>query len=168
VSDESLNCGLLMETAQTHQGLVDTALERLRAHTRDLDAVVRDEIRRTLVEELQALVNQTDAATRALRALTHGANLRATLWGVVGATLSSGVALTVMLGAARVLLPSPREVAALSLERDELAAAVARLERHGGHIDLRRCGDDQRYCVRVDRKAPAYGPQGDFLIVAGY
>ena len=168
MSDESLSCGLLMETAQTHQGLVDTALERLRAHTRDLDAVVRDEIRRTLVEELHALVSEADAAARALRSMKLAANLRATAWGVVGATLSSALALTMMAAGARVLLPSPRDVVALKIQRDELAAAIVRLERRGGHIDLRRCGEGERYCVRVDRKAPVYGPQGDYLVVAGY
>jgi hypothetical protein len=35
-------------------------------------------------------------------------------------------------------------------------------------VDLRHCGSDQRWCVRVDRKAPAYGEQGDYLVVKGY
>jgi hypothetical protein len=65
-------------------------------------------------------------------------------------------------------LPSPAEITALTAQRADLSAAVARLERRGGRIDLRRCGDAQRYCVRIDRKAPAFGQQGDYLIVAGY
>jgi hypothetical protein len=157
-----------METAQTHQSLVDTALERLRAHTRDLDAVVRDEIRRTLVEELDGVASHSDNAARALSNLVRVANLRATAWSVVGATLSSAIAMAVLLAAARLFLPSPQDVAALSERRDELSAAVATLEKRGGNVDLRRCGNSQRFCVRVDRKAPAYGPQGDYLIVAGY
>jgi hypothetical protein len=161
-------CGLLMETAQTHQGLVDSALERLRAHTHGLDAVVREEIRRTLVEELQTLVNETGGAARALRALRHAANLRSAAWSVGIATLSSALALCMLFGAAHTLLPSRSEIAALTMQRDNLAAAVARLERQGGRVDLRRCGDSQRYCVRIDRKAPAFGQHGDYLIVAGY
>ena len=39
--------GLLMESAQAHQKLAETHSEQLRAHTQDLDGVVRDEIRRT-------------------------------------------------------------------------------------------------------------------------
>lgn len=168
MSDEAIACGLLMESAQTHQGLVDTALERLRAHTHGLDAVVREEIRRTLIEELQTLVSETGAAARALRALGRAAKLRTAVWSVGIATLSSALALSMSVAAARVLLPSPREIAALTAQREELTVAVARLERRGGRIDLRRCGDAQRYCVRIDRKAPAFGQKGDYLIVAGY
>ena len=52
VDETTMKFGLLMESAQAHQKLAETHLERLRAHTQDLDGVVRDEIRRTLVEEL--------------------------------------------------------------------------------------------------------------------
>ncbi len=55
MDDTTMKFGLLMESAQTHQKLADAHLEKLRAHTRDLDGVVREEIRRTLVEELQDL-----------------------------------------------------------------------------------------------------------------
>jgi hypothetical protein len=71
--------------------------------------------------------------------------------------------------AARWLLPShARDRITLTAKRDELSLAIAHLEERGGRIDLRRCGDHGRYCVRVDRKAPAFGPQADYLIVAGY
>ena len=49
-----MKLGLLMEAAQAQQGLAAQALERLREHTAGLDAVVREEIRATLIEELQA------------------------------------------------------------------------------------------------------------------
>jgi hypothetical protein len=49
MDDATMKFGLLMESAQAHQKLAETHLEQLRAHTRDLDGVVRDEIRRTLV-----------------------------------------------------------------------------------------------------------------------
>ena len=55
VDDATMKFGLLMESAQTHQKMAETHLERLRAHTEDLDGVVREEIRRTLVEELAEL-----------------------------------------------------------------------------------------------------------------
>jgi hypothetical protein len=38
-----------MESAQVQQKLIDENLAALKAHTRDLDGVVRDEIRRTLI-----------------------------------------------------------------------------------------------------------------------
>jgi hypothetical protein len=157
-----------METAQTHQSLADAALERLQAHTQDLDTVVREEIRRTLVEELQGLASESDGAARSLRALARAANMRVALWSIGMVTLCSAMTIAIILAAARALLPSRSEIATLTAQRDQLALAIARLEQRGGRIDLRRCGDAGRYCVRVDRKAPAFGQKADYLIVAGY
>ena len=67
LDDATMNVGLLLESAQTHQKLAEGQLERLREHTRDLDGVVRDEIRRTLVEELRALTAEAARATEALQ-----------------------------------------------------------------------------------------------------
>ena len=66
------------------------------------------------------------------------------------------------------LMPSHAEVVALRAKHDELTAQIENLERKGGRIDLRRCGVGARLCVRVDRKAPIYGEQSDYLIVRGY
>jgi hypothetical protein len=168
VNDETMKCGLLMETAQTHQSLADAALQRLRTHTQDLDAVVRDEIRRTLVEELRSLASEIDGAARSLRSLAHVANMRSALWSIGTLTLGGAFSIAITIVATRWLLPSHSEIAGLTARRDELALAVARLEQRGGRIDLRRCGDSERYCVRVDRNAPAFGRQADYLVVAGY
>ena len=45
LDDATLKLGLLMEGAQVQQKAAETQLEKLRAHTEDLDGVVRDEIR---------------------------------------------------------------------------------------------------------------------------
>jgi hypothetical protein len=65
-------------------------------------------------------------------------------------------------------LPAPGQIAALRAEQEQLATSVARLTASGGRIDLRHCGDSARLCVRVDRRAPAYGEQSDYLVVRGY
>ena len=44
IDDATMKFGLLMESAQAHQKLAETHLEKLRAHTQDLDGVVREEI----------------------------------------------------------------------------------------------------------------------------
>jgi len=168
MNDEAIKCGLLMETAQTHQSLVNAALEKLRAHTQDLDAVVRGEIRRALVDELQTLAGESKDAARSLHALARAANMRVALWSIGIVTLCSAMTIAIILAAARWLLPSRTEIAALTAQRDQLALAIGRLEQRGARIDLRRCGDPGRYCVRVDRKAPAFGQQADYFIVAGY
>jgi hypothetical protein len=164
MEDNTLKLGLLMEAAQAQQALAETTLEKLSAHIRDLDDIVRDEIRRTLVEELQVLGNEGRHAAEALRRLGRSANVRVSLWSV-GMTL---LCTAIPLSAAWWFLPSQGELAALRARRDELASSVARLEQRGARIDLRRCGGSDRLCVRVDRKAPVYGAAADYFVVKGY
>jgi len=156
--------GLLMESAQAHQKLAETHLEKLRAHTRDLDGVVRDEIRRTLIEELGMLNAESRRAAQALRGIGRGAAMRGALWSIATAVLCTGIPIGIL----RFAMPSVSEIAALRARRDELAAGVALLERRGGRIDWRHCGETARLCVRVDRTAPIYGEKADYYIVAGY
>jgi len=164
LDDATMKVGLLLESAQTHQKLAEGQLERLREHTRDLDGVVRDEIRRTLVEELRALTAEAARATQALQKIRGAGRLRGAAWSLAAAVLcTAGV-----IGAARWVLPSAAEIAALRTRRDELAANLAKLEQQGGRIDWRRCGDARRLCVRVDRKAPTYGDKADYLVIEGY
>jgi hypothetical protein len=162
--DTTMKLGLLMESVQAHQKLAESHLEELRAHTRDLDAVARDEIRRTLIEELQMLWAESKRATEGLRSIRRGASVRFGLWSVAIAILCAGIPMAI----ARWSLPSVSEIAALQARRDELSASVAILERQGGRIDWRRCGERARLCVRVDRKAPTYGEKSDYFVAAGY
>jgi hypothetical protein len=159
-----MKLGLLMEAAHAQQTLADTALERLNAHLRDLDTVVRDEIRHTLVEELQVVMNESKRSAEALRRLRRSANLRIGLWSLGLTVVCSAIPLCL----AWWLLPSAGEVGALRAKRDDLESAVARLEQRGARVDLRRCGVGNRLCVRVDRKAPVYGEAGDYLVIKGY
>jgi predicted phage gp36 major capsid-like protein len=164
MDDATMKFGLLMESAQAHQKLAETHLERLRAHTQDLDGVVRDEIRRTLIEELQMLTAESKRATEALRKIGRGAALRSGFWSIVVAVLCTAIPAALM----RWVLPSGSEIAALRERRDELSASIAALEQHGGRVVWRHCGETFRLCVRVDRKAPVYGESADYYVVAGY
>ena len=164
LDDAAVKAGLLMESAQAHQKLAESQLEKLRAHTADLDTVVRDEIRRTLVEELQMLTAETARATQALGKIRGGGGMRSAALG-----LATAVVCTVLpIGFARWALPSAADIAALRARRDELTANLASLEQQGGRIDWRRCGNDRRLCIRVDRKAPVYGEKGDYFVIEGY
>ena len=162
--DEVMKFGLLMESAQAHQKLAETHLERLRAHTRDLDGVVREEIRRTLIDELQELTAEGTRAAQALRAMKRAANMRVLLWSAGIAVVCTAIPSTI----AHWVLPSAGEIAALRAERDRLVQSVGRLEQRGGRVDWRHCGDAARLCVRIDRSAPAYGEKADYYIVKGY
>ncbi len=164
MDENTLKVGLLMEAAQAQQALASSALEKLSAHTRELDTVVRDEIRNTLVEELQLLGNESRRAAEALRSLGRSANLRVAFWSV-GLTL---LCTAIPLCATWWFLPSQSELAALRAKREELTSSLARLEQRGARVDLRHCGDPGRLCVRVDRKAPIYGEGGDYYVIKGY
>ena len=164
MDDATLKFGLLMESAQAHQKLAETHLEKLRAHTEDLDGVVRDEIRRTLIEELQMLTTESRRAAQTLRTIRRGIGVRGLLWSVAVALLCSGLPVAI----ARWVLPSASEVAALRVRRDELTSNIAKLKERGGRVEWRRCGDARRLCVRVERGAATYGDKADFYIVAGY
>src|SRR5258708_10789811 len=164
MEDVTLKLGLLMEAAQTQQALAATALERLREHTLGLDDIVRDEIRRTVIEELSARVEDSRRATESLRGLKRAASLRVTAWGVGLAVLSAALPL----GATAWLLPSRAEIRALRATRDELKDNIVRLVQQGGQVELRRCGAERRLCVRVERSEPASGEAADYLVVNGH
>jgi hypothetical protein len=161
---DTMKLGLLMESIQVQQKLAEASLERLRAHTQDLDGVVRDEIRRTLVDEHQALTAESDRAVRALRDMTRLANTRHLAWNVGAAILCTAVPSTI----AHYALPSQADIAAMRTQRDVLAQNVAHLERRGGRVEWRSCGDSARLCVRIDRGSPVYGENADYYIVKGY
>ena len=162
MDDESVKLGLLMETAQSHQKVVEALLGKLNEHTEGLDAMVRDQIHHVLVEELQIVRAETQGAVEALQALKRAANARTTLW-TLGVT---AIALGVALFAAWWVLPTPAEIAALRAERDALASNIAILNQRGARADLRRCGTGH-LCVRVDLKAPRYGESSDYLVDQG-
>jgi hypothetical protein len=164
MDETTMKFGLLMESAQTHQKLADAHLERLRAHTQDLDGVVREEIRRTLIEELRGVAAESNRAVNALRGIKRAAGARGLILSAVAATLSTAVPIAI----ARWVLPSAEQVNALRARRDQLAENVSRLEQQGGRIEWRRCGESARLCVHVDRTSPVYGEKGDYYIVKGY
>ena len=159
-----MSFGLLMEAAQAHQRLAESHLEKLHAHTQDLDAVVRAEIRRTLIEEMQMLNAESKRTIDALKRIRPAATLRGALWTIATALICTGVPSAIMWWT----LPSATEIAALRARHDALSVNLENLERHGGRIVWRHCGETSRLCVRVDRNAPAYGEKADYFVVAGY
>jgi hypothetical protein len=164
MDDETMKLGLLMEAAQTNQKSADASVKKLKAAVQDLATVVRDEVHRVLLEELQSLTADSRRASDALHAVRRAAGLRVAIWSVGVTTLCSAIPL----GLACWVIPSRAEIAALRSRHDELAAKIAALEDRGGRVDLRRCGETARLCVRVDRKAPVYGEKSDYLILGGY
>jgi len=151
------------ERAAAEQAL-DAAIERFGSLARDLEQVVRDEVRAAFVEEFAALGQTGRRAAEALEAVRRAASLRLALW-AVGVVASCCVIPAAILWT---LVPTRADLSRLRAERDALAANVAQLTERGGRIDLRRCGAAGRLCARVDRSAPAYGARGDYFVLSGY
>jgi hypothetical protein len=164
VDDGAMKLGLLLESAHAHQTLAETVLQKLKSEVSELGGVARDEIRATMLEELSALGEDSRRAAETLRRLRHVADLRVALWTLAMVAISCAAPM----GIAWWLLPSRGELAALNARRDELQTSVARLRAEGGQVEMRHCGVAQRLCVRIDRKAGAFGEAGDFVIVKGY
>jgi hypothetical protein len=163
MDQDSVKLGLLMETAQTHQKLAETAIEKLSQHTQSLEGAVRDQIQRALVDALKTVHAEAQRAVEALRRIKREANARVTLWTLGLTVISVAIALFI----AWWVLPTPAEIARLRTERDELASNIAVLNQRGARADLRRCGAG-RVCVRVDLGAPRYGESSDYLVIKGY
>lgn len=161
--DQTLRMGLLMEAAQAQQRLAQTSLEGLDAHARELDSIVREEVRRTLIETVAGLTAETEQAAEALRRLRRIADLRVVAWTVTVTLISAAVAI----GAMRWTLPSTGQIESLRAHRAALRADIERLRELGARIDLRRCGVRRRLCVRVDRRGPGYGAHGEYLPIEG-
>ncbi len=164
MEDPTVRIGLLLEAAESHQASATQALQALLAHTAGLDHVVREEIRATMVEELQDLRAQSQQAAAGLRTLARRANCRL---GLLAAALVL-CASTGPLALSWWLLPRPAEVAALRATHERLVTDIARLRDEGAAADLRHCGEQRRLCVRVDREAPRYGAAADYLVLKGY
>jgi len=164
VDDGTVKLGLLMETAYTHQELIEGSLKRLQAHTQGLDDVLRDEIRRAFIAEFGELIDESARAADALRSLGRAFTVKAAWRGALIGALP-GIAATLLLSW---WLPNQNQIAALRIEQQRLSAAIAVLSDSGARMDLRRCGERSRLCVRIDRRAPAYGARADYLVVQGY
>jgi uncharacterized protein YPO0396 len=164
MDDTTMKLGLLMEAAQANQKVAESSLKKLKAATNELATVVREEVHRVVMEELHSLAADSKRASDALRAARHAASVRALVWSVGITTLCAAIPLAL----ACWIIPSQAQIAALRARRDALVSQITNLEERGGRIDLRRCGGGARLCVRVDRKAPIYGEQSDYLIVRGY
>jgi len=164
MDERTMQLGLLVEIAETHQQLVGTMLSKLRQHAEGLDAAVRHEIRQTLLKELRGVHGETQRAVQALRSVQRAAHVRVALWSVGIAAMCSAASLALVWS----WLPSPSEVQTLRQQRDELLAGVERLNKSGARADLQHCGDERRLCVRVDLKAGRFGQHADYFVVDGY
>jgi uncharacterized protein involved in exopolysaccharide biosynthesis len=164
VDDLTVRAGLLLDTVESQRAQATEVLERLQQHLTQIDDVVRDEIRATLLEELRTLAEEGRQASASLRRLGQAAHAHLGLWSAAIAACAAAVPLALSWW----LTPSAAELDALRASRAELRANLAQLSAQGGRVQLRHCGDIPRLCVRVERAAPRYGEGGEYAIVKGY
>ena len=88
-----MKLGLLMETAQTQQRVIASSLKQLKAHTQELDNIVREQIRRTLAEEFGALIEEAAQAAQLLGALKQAARWQFASWTVLATVLVSAMSM---------------------------------------------------------------------------
>jgi hypothetical protein len=163
MDETSQKIGLLIETAEASQQLSSALLERLQQQVQSLDAIVRQEIRRTLIQELREVHTQSQRAVDALRRLEHASRRRTALWTVGLLACSTALPLAI----AAWWLPSPTEITNLTAQRADLLANLEVLKQHGARADLRTCGD-HHLCVRVDLQQARYGEKSDYFVLHGY
>ena len=161
--EETVRLGLLLENAHAQQQGAAESIDQLHSLVHGLDDVVRDEIRRTLIEELKGLDAEIAASIAQLRRLRRLVSLRAAAW-TIGAAIAMPLLCGAVLGAVH---PAIRRIGQLEARRTALERNLATLRAAGGFVDLRRCGRRRRWCVRIDRRAPRYGGHGEFAIVDG-
>ncbi len=162
--DESVKLGMLMEAAHMQQELIGSGIEQFQSLAHGLDEIVRAQIRRTLVEELAGVCEEAQRVVVALRAVEGAARLRSLRLTVLMTLLSAAGSA----GVACWWLPSHTQMTSLRTQRDGMRAEIAALAASGGNIELRRCGSERRWCVRVERQGPVFGANSDFLVIKGY
>jgi hypothetical protein len=150
--------GRVLETVHAQQSQIHGMLATLDARSRDLDSTLGEAVQRAFMDAAGL------RAAERLSQVHRATGVRFALWsfGVVSACSLVPTILTWM------LMPSRAQLTQARQSLDELSAGIARVSREGGRIELRHCGEANRLCARIDRKAPFYGENSDYAVLKGY
>jgi hypothetical protein len=148
---------LIYAAAQTQQQQAHEALDRLQTRTQQLDALVRDAVRRAASETLRDLYTEAERARASVQGLHRAAMPRVMGWTLGSA--AAGLIAVLILGAC--FVPSKKDIA-------QRQATLAGLIASGAQVQLSRCtrphGDPQ-LCIRVNTTAGAFGVTHDYYRV---
>ena len=150
--------GRVLETVHAQHSQIHGMLATLDTRSRDFDSAMGEAVQRAFMDAAGL------RAAEKLSQIHRATGMRFALWsfGIVSACSLVPTVLTWM------LMPSRSQLMQARQSLDQLSAGIARLSREGGRIDLRHCGEANRLCVRVDRKAPFYGEGADYAVIKGY
>jgi hypothetical protein len=158
VGTEPVDLSRVLETVHAQQSQLHGMLATLDTRSRDLDSTLDEAVQRAFMAAAGV------RAAEKLSQIHRATGVRFALWSfaVVSACSLVPTVLTWM------LMPSRAQMIQARQSLDQLTAGIARLSREGGRIDLHHCGEANRLCVRVDRKAPFYGDNSDYAVLKGY
>jgi hypothetical protein len=153
-----VDLGHVLESVHAQQSQIHGLLATLDTRSSDLHSALGDAVQRAFMEAAGV------RATEKLSQLHRATGMRFALWsfGIVSACSLVPTILT------WTLMPSRAQLLQARQSLDQLSIGIARLTGEGGRIDLRHCGQADRLCVRIDRKAPFYGENSDFAVLKGY
>ena len=154
----AVDVGRVLEAVRAQQSQLQGMLTTLDARSRDLESVLGEAVQRAFADAAGF------RAAERLSQVHRATGARFALWsfGIVGVCSLVPAVLAWM------LMPSRAQLIQARQSLDQLSVGIARLSREGGRIDLRRCGEANRLCARVDRKAPFYGEESDYAVLKGY
>lgn len=159
-STETSPCNLdrVLETIHAQQSQIQGLLATLDTRSQGLESAMGEAVQRAFMDA--AGLRAAEKLSQAHRAT----GARFALWslGIVSACSLVPAVMSWM------LMPSRAQMIQARQTLDQLSARIAQLGREGGRVDLRQCGEANRLCVRVDRKAPYYGEDSDYAVLKGY
>jgi hypothetical protein len=148
----------ILATVHAQQSQIHGVLATLDSRARDFDSTLGEAVQRALADAAGIRAAET------LSQVHRGTALRFARW-CFGVVSACALVPTLISWA---LLPSRAQLLQARQSLEQLSSGVAQLSRQGGRIELRHCGDANRLCVRVDRKAPFYGENADYMVLKGY
>jgi hypothetical protein len=148
---------MVFAAAQTQQQMAEAAIEQLKSHTQQLEPLVRETIRRALLDRLHALRVETDRALTGLQEL-HRAALPRAFWFTLGSA-----------GLRPRRKPDPGRVFHSLAGGNRAAAGDARcthgLRRPGPTVALREPARRAEAVYSADPAAGAFGVARDYYLV---
>ena len=159
MNEDIMKLGLLMEILSRATEGGQQHLYRLQACTGNLDGVVREEIRRTLIEELRELMAEGKAAAQALRRLRCVADWRTGLFGLCWPPRPAPCR-----GSSCAHSTMETEIERLRGERAQLVGRCRPVASVRRRHRLARCGPNNAcVCGSIVKGRPMGAEQADFL-----
>ncbi|MCO7226637.1 hypothetical protein [Pleionea sp. CnH1-48] len=175
--------GRLLKVADRDQSTATELLKKLDFQVREYELnqqrcqkAIEQTIYSTINTSIQNEVNQISASFNDAQKQADAAAKRYekssnwAIWKVaVTGVLIAIITLSVFVAAVYMVVPSYEEITARISKMNELDSAIRDLESRGALAKTSYCGQESRFCVRVDGKLDFYGDEKEkYMIIHGY